>query len=164
MEEEEPLWTEFFQDKENEIILITRYISEERKNLLKMYENFRMDRRCCGLPPFGRKRIEAWIGYLEERGFNFIAKHGNAVVGHVAVVPLNDEAEFVIFVHPDYEERGIGGELMRFVENFVRYKGIEKLKAVTERENRVALNFYIHLGFEVTSTDPVYAYLEKKII
>lgn len=75
------MYSEFYQDKTGQIILITQYIHDERDNLIKMYENFDMEKRCCGLPPIGRKAIEAWINDVSKRGYGFIAKIGENVVG-----------------------------------------------------------------------------------
>ncbi len=154
-------YSEFYEDKTGEIILVTRYVPDEKENLIRMYENFDVERRCCGLPPVGRRAIESWIDYLDSRGYSFIGKLGDKVIGHITVVPENDGAEFAIFVHQDYEDRGIGGELIRFAEKFLLDKGIKKLNAMTERTNRRALEIYRHLGFQIVKTDNQHVYLEK---
>lgn len=157
------MYSEFYQDKTGQIILITQYIHDERDNLIKMYENFDMEKRCCGLPPIGRKAIEAWINDVSKRGYGFIAKIGENVVGHIVAVPKGSEAEFAIFVHQDYEDRGIGGELIRFAERFLRNVGVRRLKAMTERTNKVAVEIYRHLGFEIVDRDPFYVFFQKNI-
>ena len=159
----ENLYSEFYEDKTGAIILVTRYVPEERENLIKMYEEFDSERKCCGLPPNTRKGIEVWIDYLDEKGYGFIGKLGEKVIGHIAAVPENGEAEFAIFVHQDYEDRGIGSELIRFASKFLKEKGIKKLKAMTESTNRRAIETYLHLGFEVASRDPQHLYLEKEL-
>ncbi len=163
MECKESFYSEFYEDKTGKIILVTRYVPEERENLIRMYEDFDVERRCCGLPPVGRRAIESWIDYLESRGYSFIGKLEDRIIGHITVVPENDSAEFAIFVHQDYEDRGIGGELIRFSEKFLAERGIKKLTAMTERTNKRALDIYTHLGFRKVGGDNQHVYLEKTI-
>jgi RimJ/RimL family protein N-acetyltransferase len=153
--------SEFFTSKNGEIIFITPYLQEERENLIKMYETFSVEKRCCGLPPIRRSLIESWIDELASKGYGFIAKHGERVIGHLAAVPEEEEAEFVIFIHQDYEGKWIGGEMIRVAEKFLRGRGIRKIKAMTERTNRSAINLYLWLGFEVEGSDGNYTYLAK---
>jgi|Deesub1362B_J571_1020462.scaffolds.fasta_scaffold15025_4 GNAT superfamily N-acetyltransferase len=155
--------SEFFTSKDGEIILITVYVPEEREGLIRMYEDFSPEKRCCGLPPTRRDLIEGWIDELAEKAQMFIAKHGGKIVGHLAVVPLDERAEFAIFIHQDYEGKRIGGELIRFAESFLRQKGIKKLEAITERENVHATHLYKNLGFKLINSDAFYFYFEKKI-
>jgi GNAT superfamily N-acetyltransferase len=155
--------SEFFTDKDGEIIFVTEFSPEERDNLIKMYSDFSPDKRCCGLPPVNRSMIEKWIDELSSKGYVFIAKHGEKIIGHIAVVPLNSHAEFVIFVHQDYEGKRIGRELIRFAERVVKKRGVKILEAVTERTNKVAMNLYTELGFEIVDVDPITVKMEKKV-
>ncbi|WP_290596269.1 MULTISPECIES: GNAT family N-acetyltransferase [unclassified Archaeoglobus] len=161
----EPIYhySEFYEDKTGEIVSVTIFVPEERENLIKMYEDYSPEKRCCGLPPVTRKGIETWIDGLHESGYGFIAKLGDRVVGHIAVVPVKDEAEFAVFIHQDFENRGIGSELIRFASKFLKERGVKKLKAVTERTNRRAVETYRHLGFEIVSYDPQYLFMEKRL-
>jgi|Deesub1362B_J571_1020462.scaffolds.fasta_scaffold00166_35 GNAT superfamily N-acetyltransferase len=159
--------SEFFTSKDGEIIFITGYVSEERDKLVKMYEGFSVERRCCGLPPIGRKSIEEWIDELSKKGYMFIAKHRDKVVGHIAIVPEGEKAEFAIFIHQDYEDKGIGTELIRFAEDFLKDKrkdkGIKTLEAITERNNTHAIQLYLKLGFEIIESDYIYLTLRKEV-
>lgn len=125
--------SEFFMDKDNEIIFITEFVEEERENLVRMHLDFNEERRCCGLPPVKKEMVEKWIDYLEKHGYMLIAKHKNKVIGHIAAVPENSTAEIAIFVHQDYEGKRIGSELIRFMKNSLEKANIKKLVAVTRR-------------------------------
>ncbi|MET1123710.1 MAG: GNAT family N-acetyltransferase [Archaeoglobaceae archaeon] len=155
--------SEFFEDKHGNIVLITNYVPEEKENLVRFYEKFDAERRCCGLPPVKREAIEQWIDYLSEKGYGFIAKVGDEVVGHIGVVPYGNEAEFVIFVRKDYEGLGIGKELIRFASEFLKRVGVEKLVAITEAFNKKAIETYLSLGFAVTGRQGLYVHLEKML-
>jgi ribosomal protein S18 acetylase RimI-like enzyme len=155
--------SEFFTSKNGDIILITSYVTEERENLIKMYEDFSPERKCCGLPPTRRDLIEEWIDGFEGKSYMFIAKHGERVIGHIAAVPKGERAEFAVFVHQDYEGRRIGKELIRFAESALKDAGIRKLEAFTERTNNHAIQLYKNLGFKVVDSDAFYLYFEKEI-
>lgn len=74
--------------------------------------------RCTtmGLPLEHRDDCERWIDRLASDGWNLIATGGDEVVGHVAVVPADAaDPEFVVFVRPDFQNRGIGAELLDHV-------------------------------------------------
>ncbi len=156
-------YSEFYEDKRGDIIFVTIFVPEEREKLIEMYEGYNPEKRCCGLPPLTRKGIEMWIDGLHKNGYGFIAKLGERIVGHIAAVPAGNEAEFAIFIHQDYEDRGIGSELIRFASKFLKERGIKKLKAVTERTNRRAVETYRRLGFEISGRESEYLYMEKKI-
>ncbi len=156
-------YSEFYEDKAGEIIFVSIFVPEERENLIKMYEDYSPERRCCGLPPLSRKGIEMWIDGLHSNGYGFIAKHGERVVGHIAAVPSGEDAEFAIFIHQDYENKGVGSELIRFASKFLKNRGIKRLRAITERTNRKAIETYKRLGFEVVGRDPEYLVMEKNI-
>ncbi|AGK61066.1 hypothetical protein Asulf_01065 [Archaeoglobus sulfaticallidus PM70-1] len=154
-------YSEFFTDEDGDIIFITSYHEIEREKLIQMYETFSREKRCCGLPPIKREMIESWIDFLHNNGHMFIAKHGDRVIGHIAVVPKDDSAEFVIFMHQDYEGKLIGGKMVKTVEKFLKSLGIRKLKAVTERTNRNAIKLYQKLGFKKESAEGGYIYFIK---
>nr|WP_280109487.1 GNAT family N-acetyltransferase [Ferroglobus placidus] len=144
-------------------MFVTSYTPEEKGNLVRFYESFDQERRCCGLPPMKREAIEKWLEELNEKGYGFISKKGEEIIGHIAVVPKNSEAEFVVFIHRNYEDRGIGKKLIEFAEKFLKEMGIKKLVAVTEATNRRAIITYSHLGFSVVGRDSFYIYFEKII-
>ncbi len=154
------MYSEFF-DKAGEIIFVTNYVQEEKKNLVRFYERFDQKRRCCGLPPVSRESIEKWLEDLSKNGYGFIAKRGEEIVGHIAVVPKNGEAEFVVFIHRDYEDRGIGKNLIEFAAKFLKDIGVKKLVAVTEATNRRAIKTYLRLGFSVVGRESFYVHFER---
>ena len=132
---------------------VSEFVEDERENLVKMYLNFDKSRRCCGLPPVKREMIESWIDYLNKRGYMFIAKHGDKVIGHVVAIPENSHAEIAIFIHQDYEGKWIGTELIRFMEKILKDRGIKKFVAVTEEANRSSVKLHLALGFTIKETE-----------
>ncbi len=143
-----------FTDKLGEKIVIRLYDHRDRDKLIEMYEKFDPDDRCLGLPPITKECIERWVDYLIENGYNIVAEHNGRIVGHVALVPLgNGDAELDIFVLRQYQNRGIGSELMRYAVELGRELGFRGILAVTEPSNLRAKNLFRRFGFKTISSD-----------
>ena len=139
-----------FRDKLGEPILIRPYNHKtDRNGLVEMYVHFDPEDRCLGLPPLTRECIERWIDYLVENGCNFVAEHNGRIVGHVAVIPLNNqrEVELDIFVWRPYQGRGIGQELLRYAIEFCRQKRFRGIMVATDCSNLRAKRLFRKFGF-----------------
>ena len=148
-----------FVDRKGDRVVIRRYVHDrDRENLIHMYETFSPDNRCLGLPPSTRIAIEHWVDYLAERGFALVAEIDGRIVGHCSIVPTEDgkKVDLSIFVHQDYQDRGIGQKLLRNMIEYARKVGFDGIMLVTERSNERALHVYRKLGFQVVN--PEYEY------
>ena len=136
-----------------EKILIRQYDhKEDREKLIEMYETFDPDYRCLGLPPISRRAIENWIDYLAEYGFAIVAEKDGRIVGHLVIVPTEDnKVDLTIFVHQDYQNRGIGQEMMKLIIDYCKKVGFEGIMLVTERTNARAIHVYKKLGFKIVA-------------
>ncbi|RLI75619.1 GNAT family N-acetyltransferase [Archaeoglobales archaeon] len=146
-------------DRKGNLILIRPYNHERDKvKLIDMYATFSPDNRCLGLPPTTTTAIENWIEFLVNHGFNVVAEHDRRIVGHLVIVPTKDckKVDLTIFIHQDYQNRGIGQEMMKIIIDYCRKKGFEGVMLVTERTNSRAIHVYKKLGFQVV--DPYYEY------
>ncbi len=146
-------------DKKGETYTIRSYDhSRDRENLIHMYETFSPELRCLGLPPTTRAGIEHWIDYLAENGIAFVAEKDGRIIGHAVLVPTEDEkdVDITIFIHQDFQNRGIGQQLMKTAIDYSKKKGYRGMMLVTERTNKRAIHVYRKLGFEVV--DPYFEY------
>ncbi len=139
------------KDKKGEEILIRQYRHEEdREKLIEMYETYDPDYRCLGLPPISRRAIENWIDYLAEYGFAIVAEKDGRIVGHLVIVPTEDgKVDLTIFIHQDYQNRGLGQEMMRLIIDYCRRAGFKGIMLVTERTNARAIHVYKKMGFKI---------------
>ncbi|WP_456468593.1 GNAT family N-acetyltransferase [Archaeoglobus sp.] len=143
----------YVTDRKGEKILIRQYDhKEDREKLIEMYETFDPDYRCLGLPPISRRAIENWIDYLAEYGFAIVAEKDGRIVGHLVIVPTEDnKVDLTIFVHQDYQNRGIGQEMMKLIIDYCKKVGFEGIMLVTERTNARAIHVYKKLGFKIVA-------------
>lgn len=115
-----------------------------------MYDSFTQYDRAQGLPPHTRERTAGWIDSLVERGLNLLAQCAGSVVGHIGVVPMSSPSpELVVFVHPDWQGRGIGTELIKQAIAHVSAEGREAITLEVMSDNRNALAVYQNVGFDV---------------
>lgn len=140
-------------DRKGERILIRQYNHEEdREKLIEMYETFDPDFRCLGLPPISRRAIENWIDYLAKDGFTIVAEKNGRIVGHLVIVPTKDnKVDLTVFIHQDYQNRGLGQEMMKLIIDYCKRAGFEGIMLVTERTNARAIHVYKKLGFKIVA-------------
>jgi ribosomal protein S18 acetylase RimI-like enzyme len=88
-------------------------------------------------------------------GENFLAWHEQEVVGHAALIPDVNRAsgEYVIFVHQDYRNRGIGTALTQAILNRARTLGFQSVWLTVAVTNSIAIRLYVKLGFEYCDMD-----------
>ena len=72
----------------------------------------------------------------------YVAFAGDELVGTVSLSP---ERVNTVFVDPSHQGRGIGAQMMQFVENVARRQG---RRSVCLTSSLTAVNFYRKLGYE----------------
>lgn len=151
-----------FTDAEDTALLVQPAEPDDLPATATMYESIDTRNRTMGLPPPTRPRIEDWLDGLFESGWNLLVRDDERVVGHVAVVPGDaSDPSFVIFVHDDYQNRGVGSELLKQVVAHAAQRRHDALKLVVSRGNRQAISVYQNLGFDVA--DRLDSELEMKL-
>lgn len=142
----------FFKDKLGRSIVIRAYEpTKDRDALVEMYVNYDPQDRSLGLPPVGKMAIERWIRYLEERGFSIVAEHEGKIVGHLAIVEEEtnkDVVELAIYLARNYQNQGIGTEMVKAIIEYCKKVCYKKITLVTDRLNWRAIRVYKKCGFQ----------------
>lgn len=140
-----------FEDREGRPIDVERYRGEFEP-LVEMYLRFDPEDRAQGIPPIGEAEIRRWLeGLTAPDCVNVVAWHGEVPVGHAILVPdRGDASELAIFVVGDYQNAGIGTELIRGLLGAGREDGVERVWLTVERWNQAAVALYRKVGFEPT--------------
>ncbi|MFB6130623.1 MAG: N-acetyltransferase family protein [Salinigranum sp.] len=129
--------------------LVRPYEPSDRERLLATYAEFAPDQRAMGLPPLSERALETWLDDLVDAGCNFVATSGDRIVGHAAYTPTDAvDPELAVFVHQDYQNRGIGTELCEHVVAAAAAADRDALVLEVEPGNRPAIRMYEALGFE----------------
>lgn len=139
-----------FTDREEQPMLVRPYESTAFDALVGMYADLDGHSRAMGLPPATVPKIETWLERLIESGWNLLALDGDRVVGHVAVVPAESaDPEFVIFVHQEYQNRGVGSELVKQLLAYADERAHSELTLEVSTGNKRAITVYENVGFDV---------------
>jgi ribosomal protein S18 acetylase RimI-like enzyme len=139
--------------EKTENVLIRPAEKRDKDKLVEMYVNFHPEDRCLGLPPVSKPAIEAWVEYILDIGFSFVAEFSGKIVGHVAVLPAGDgTGELCIFVLRGYQNRGIGQKLMKKAIEMAKKKGMRGLFLTTSRCNVRAIHLFRKMGFRVVDS------------
>jgi ribosomal protein S18 acetylase RimI-like enzyme len=142
-----------FSDRDGRDIEIRRY-DDEFETLVEMYLQFDPEDRAQGIPPTAEKGVRKWLdNLLLDECVNVVAWHGDDAVGHATLVPDTEGAsELAIFVLREFQEAGIGTQLIECLLGAGRESGIEQVWLTVERWNKAATALYRKVGFEPCDT------------
>lgn len=122
--------------------------------LVEMYVQFDPGDRAQGIPPAEESRISSWLeNILGGDCLNVIAWHGDQAVGHATLVPDDGAYELAIFVLQEYQNAGIGTNLIQGLLGHGANEGVEKVWLTVERWNRAAMELYRKTGFETSNAE-----------
>lgn len=153
-----------FFDKKGRPMIVREFNSDDRSSLMKMYTSLEVDDQTMGVPPQKTEVLEQWLDNILSEGWNLIASHNDHVVGHAAVTPKSkNEPEFVIFVHREYRDRGIGTELVKQVLAHTEMMDYRNIVLDVARTNKRAINVYESLGFDIVSETQMYKQMQMPL-
>lgn len=144
-----------FEDRAGRTVDVREYTGDEFDSFVEMYLAFDPQDRAQGIPPTNEDRIRDWLdSILTDDAANVIARTNGQLIGHATLVPdSGDEYELAIFVLNEYQESGIGTELITALLGAGQKQGIERVWLSVERWNTAARALYRKVGFEPSKTD-----------
>ncbi|MEJ2723910.1 MAG: GNAT family N-acetyltransferase [Deltaproteobacteria bacterium] len=137
-------------DKAGAVFQIGRCAAEDLSCLMGMYHRFSPKPASQGLPPADLETCQRWLSDLIQIGENLLAWHEQDVVGHAVLIPdvRGTSGEYVIFVHQDYRNRGIGTALTQAILDKARDLGFQSVWLTVAITNFIAIKLYVKLGFQ----------------
>lgn len=144
-----------FEDRAGRTVDVREYSDEHFDAVVEMYVAFDPQDRAQGIPPTNETRIRTWLdSVLSSDSVNVIARTDSRLVGHATLVPDGEnEYELAIFVLDEYQELGIGTELITALLGSGAEQGIEHVWLTVERWNAAARALYRKVGFEPSETE-----------
>jgi RimJ/RimL family protein N-acetyltransferase len=123
--------------------------------LMHMYHVFSPKPASQGLPPPEPETCRKWVRSLLGIAFNLLAWRENRVIGHAALIQglKGQSGEFVIFVHQDFRNLGVGTELTRLTVVKAQEMGLRSIWLTVSVNNFIAVKLYRKLGFEYSDMD-----------
>jgi RimJ/RimL family protein N-acetyltransferase len=137
------------EDKFGRAILLRTFEEADFKALSKMYDEFEPKEGAMGLPPAQESNRHRWITGIVEEWFNIVALSEDLIIGHAALdQPVSGKSrEFMIFVHQNFQNRGIGQALTGSIVDAARIMDCEKVWVVVQNLNRIAITVFKKAGF-----------------
>ena len=109
-------------------------------------------------PKLAIKKIEDLF-----RGEIYVAEDKDNVGGFIAskITPDNKKRAYIneIWLKPEYQEKGIGKSLIKFIEKFYKKKGINSIRLVSRRSSK-AFDFYKKIKYKEYKD---LVFMEKKL-
>lgn len=153
-----------FFDKHGEPMTVREFNSGDYDSLLQMYTSLEGTDQTMGVPPQEEEPLERWLDHILSEGWSLIAGHRDRIVGHAAVTPESQsEPEFVIFVHRDYRDRGVGTELVKQVLAYTETMDYRNITLDVARTNERAIHVYETLGFDIVSETKMYKQMQMPL-
>jgi RimJ/RimL family protein N-acetyltransferase len=117
--------------------------------LAAMYRGFEPKEWSQGLPPRLEQKREEWLRYVVDKGINLLAIMEGKLVGHAALFEIKRgrDYEYLIFVHQDYQDRGIGTALSQAMKDLAQEMECSKIWLTVGAINRKAIHVYKKVGF-----------------
>ncbi|MBW2038325.1 MAG: GNAT family N-acetyltransferase [Deltaproteobacteria bacterium] len=114
-----------------------------------MYDRFEPKQWTQGLPPRSDERREEWLRCVLRDGINILAIMEGQAIGHAALFEMEPRksCEYLVFVHQDYQNRGIGIVLTQVMKELAEEMGYRQIWVTVEVINFKAIHIYEKLGF-----------------
>jgi len=124
--------------------------TEDFSALVEMYSIFSPKPASQGLPPKDPEVCYNWVKLLFATGKNFLAWRNDRVIGHAALVPdpNGKSGEFIIFVHQNDRNLGVGTEVTRLTLEGARKLAFDSVWLTAENSNFIAIKLYRNFGFQ----------------
>jgi len=153
-----------FFDKKEEPMIVREFTSSDYDSLMKMYASLEVDDQTMGVPPQKKEALERWLDHILSEGWSLVANHNDRIVGHAVVTPKSkEEPEFVIFVHREYRDRGIGTELVKQVLAHTESMDYRSVVLDVARTNKRAINVYENIGFDIVSESKMHKQMQMPL-
>ncbi|MCH7938386.1 MAG: ribosomal protein S18-alanine N-acetyltransferase [Candidatus Marinimicrobia bacterium] len=106
----------------------------------------------CYDDPWPREAFEEEIGN-GVAGIGMVAEDDGIIVGFITGLTMAQELQVHnIAVHPDYQGRGIGRQLMEAVDALGRAGDYKRISLEVRQDNDIACKLYMSLGFKAVGT------------
>lgn len=136
-------------------VILRELTSEDRDALLAFFDNIsKEDAKFLKHDIRDKKLINSWVDELNyARTLPIIAEKNGVIIGDASLDLATNRTKHVgrvsVTVHRDYRGKGLGKELMRFIEEIAETKlGISKLYTELVSSDIRAIRFFENLGFE----------------
>jgi len=128
---------------------ISPFRAGDLARLREMYDRHYPEAVSQGLPPTDPRQRTRWLDQVLAGGEGFLARYGEEIVGHCALIidPHRRDAEVFVFVARPFRRLGLGTELLRAALERSAERGLGAVWLSVETHNYPAVKLYRKMGF-----------------
>lgn len=139
--------------KDGSRVIVSRYRAEDFESLVEMFASLSDEALRWTLPPYNSEKIERWTQDLENK-IVLVAKSHGRVVGYCNVhqifrVRYRGQSDFNIFIHQDYQNKGLGTYMTSTAVQLARKRGLHRIELSIVVDNKRAIRVYEKARFKI---------------
>ena len=152
-------WEKEITLKNGQKVFLRPELSYDTEMLWRMFSTLSKESLDNLVKPFTRERIEAWTSNIDyERNLPILALImegtewriiGSATLSFNALQHSRHKAELGITVHDDYQNLGVGTELIKHLLHIAHKSGLKKVHLIVNTSNKRAIHVYEKFGFRI---------------
>lgn len=152
-------WEKKITIKNGLVVLLRPELSTDTEMLWEMFSTLSEASLNNLVLPFTRERIESWtsninydknlpiLALIKEKGKQRVI--GAASLSFSSVETFKHKAEFGVTVHDDYQNMGLGTEMVNHLLDIARKKRLKKVFLLVNTDNVRAVHVYKKCGFRI---------------
>jgi GNAT superfamily N-acetyltransferase len=133
-------------------VIVRRLTTEDQPLLEEMYDVLAPLGQALGLPPQDAAQRREWLVSLHD-GMNFGAFAEGKLAGHLALLPDDETAEVMCFVHPQFRRQGVATALVHAAAEAARAAGCHSISVFIDTHNMGARHGLLRFGFQAVWED-----------
>ncbi len=142
--------------KDGTSVLVSRYRVEDLEELLNMYASLSDKALRWAAPPYNREQVLRMVRD-PDKNIVLVARLRDGIVGH-CIVGLSQGVRFrgvsssAMYLHQDYQNRGLGTAMLAMAVQLAREMGLHRIGLRVVADNHRAIHVYEKVGFRIEGT------------
>ena len=140
--------------KDGREVVVRRFSEGDKDGVAEMMASLSDEALRWGMPPYTRERLERGWWSRIENVVALVAVDGDRVAGYAGLRKFSHprrrgNSDYVIYLHQDYHNVGLGTAMTRSIVDLARKEGLHRIGLSVVADNEIAIQVYEKVGFVV---------------
>lgn len=140
--------------KDGREVVVRLFTEDDKDGVAEMMSSLSDDAVRWGMPPYTRERLERGWWSRMENVTALVAVDGDRVAGYAGLRKFSHprrrgNSDYVIYLHQDYHNVGLGTAMTRRIIEFAGEEGLHRIGLSVVADNEIAIRVYEKVGFVV---------------